>query len=150
MENIFSKLLALFLVFLLLFIAPLCMSIQSQTMISTRELLNKTQTFIDEVCDTGILDDESIKQLYTDCAASGSAVDVTVTVKQRVIDPDAFKSGSTYVTYVDSDITKGVHTGDKVKVEVTAIGYSGTAFFIKSITGLYNSKIHFALEGRVR
>lgn len=68
----------------------------------------------------------------------------------RTVDPDPVHEEEISVSYVYSDDISTFNQGDKIKVRVHAINYTGAQRLLRSSIGLWLPGIDYSLAGRVR
>lgn len=150
MGDIFGKIYGALIAFVLLFLAPFTWATLSNEMVARRTIMNEMQTFIDETIDTRKVSDLQLQDLYTGIAGLGPVLDVEVTRYTKVVDPDPTKAGGIHTTYVLSDDNTTYNQGDKVKVRVHAISYTGAEKMMRATVGLLLPQIDYTFVGRVR
>lgn len=150
MNDIFGKVLGALIAFILLFIAPFTWATLSNEMVARRTIMNEMQTFIDETIDSRQVTDAQLEDLYLGISGLGPVLDVEVSRYVRVVDPDPKIDGGIYTTYVYSDDNRVYNQGDKVKLRVHAIGYTGTQKVLRSTIGAWLPKIDYTFSARVR
>lgn len=150
MNDIFGKVLGAMMAFVLLFLAPFTWATISNEMVARRTIMNEMQTFLDETIDSRQVTDSQLEDLYLGIAGLGPVLDVEVERYVRVVDPDPKTPGGIYTTYVYSDDNRTYNQGDKVKLRVHAIGYTGTQKLLRSTIGLWLPQIDYTFAARVR
>lgn len=150
MGDIFGKVFGALMAFVLLFMAPFTWATLSNEMVARRTIMNEMQSFIDQTIDSRKVTDEQLEELYLGVSGLGPIVDTEVTRYVKVVDPDPNNAGGIYTTYVLADDSKTFNQGDKVKIRVHAIGYTGTERLLRSTIGLWLPAIDYTFVGRVR
>lgn len=150
MPDIFGKVLGMIIAFVLLFLAPFTWVTLSNEAVARRVILNEMQAFIDETIDSRQITESQLEDLYLGVSGLGPVVDVEIERYVRTVDPDPKNPGGIYVTYVYSENTKQFNQGDKVKIRVHAINYTGAEKMLRSTVGLWLPPIDYTLAGRVR
>lgn len=147
MYGIINKILGVLLCFLMI-LAMIANVIVSDQVQARRSIVAEVTNFVDEVTDTGVLDDARLSDLYLGCSAYGPVVDVQVTRYVRIVNPDGV--GSVYITYVASEELSTWNKGDLVKVSVQEVGPSGLSGFLYRVFNMSIAPVDFTLSGRVR
>lgn len=147
MNGAVSKFIGIVLIFFMA-LAMFGHAILSEQVLMRRSIVAEVTNLIDEVTDTGVLDDTRIADFYLGCASYGPLVDVEIIRYVRIINPKP--GGGTYVSYVVSDDITNWSEGDLIKVVVNEIGPTNFASFLYNICSLSLSPIDFSLAGRVR
>lgn len=150
MSDIFGKMLGIFLAFTLVFLGPFIHVVASKDEAARRTIMNEMQAFLDETADSRQVTDEQLEDFYLGISGMGQICDVTVERYVRTVDPDPKNPGQVYVTYVYSDNIKEFNQGDKVKVRVHAIGYTGAELLLRSTIGVWLPKLDYTFAMRVR
>lgn len=150
MGDIFGKIFGVVLAFVLLFMAPFTWATLSNEMVARRTIMNEMQSFIDQTVDSRKVTDEQLEDLYLGVAGLGPVVDTEVERYVKVVDPDPATTGGIYTTYVLSDDNRTYNQGDKVKIRVHAISYTGSERLLRSTIGLWLPAIDYTFVGRVR
>lgn len=123
MSDFINKIIGLFMVFILLVLAPLIINSLSTSLTMKRAVLNEMTNFIDKVTDSGrITAPQKTDFFYLGCSSHGVTVDVRIKRYIRVVNSDG--AGSTITTYVLSDKIDNWNQGDIIEVEVEAIDYT--------------------------
>lgn len=119
---------------------------------SKKMIGNEVEMFIDEVTDSRIITEDMLADLYLAVSGQGFIVDVNVSRAVRVVDPDPKKPGTdaTIISFIYSENTKQFNQGDKVKVTVNSIGYTGVHKFVHSTVGILLPNLELSRAGRVR
>ena len=149
MFGFINKILGVVLSFIMIIIM-LATVMVSEQLTARRSIIAEVTNFIDEVTDTGILNEKHASDLYLACSAYGPVCDVQILRYSKVVNPDPKSPGDTYITYVTTDDIYQWNQGDLVKVKVTEIGATGLASFLYNSFGLTLSPINFTLAGRIR
>lgn len=150
MGDIFGKIFGVVLAFVLLFMAPFTWATLSNEMVARRTIMNEMQSFIDQTIDSRKVTDEQLEDLYLGVAGLGPVVDTEVERYVKVVDPDPATTGGIYTTYVLSDNNRTYNQGDKVKIRVHAISYTGSERLLRSTICLWLPAIDYTFVGRVR
>lgn len=150
MGDIFGKILGSMIAFVLVFLAPFTWATLSSEMVARRTIMNEMQSFLDQTIDSRQVTENQLEELYLGISGLGPVCDVEVERYVRVVDPDPKQTGGIYTTYVYSENNRTYNQGDKVKVHVKAIGYTGTQKFLRSTIGLWLPQIDYTFAGRVR
>lgn len=148
--DVFGKVLGVILAFVLLFMAPFMWVGISSEMVARRTIMNEMQSFIDETIDSRQITDTQLEDFYLSISGLGPVCDVEIERYVKVVDPDPKRAGGIYTTYVYSDDNRTFNQGDKVKVRVKAIGYTGIENMMRSSVGTWLPRIDYTLAGRVR
>ena len=148
MSDFVNRVIGLFLVFILLVIAPLLIQSLSRDLTIKRSILSEMTNFIDKVTDTGKITELDLTDFYTGCSSYGAVVDVQIKHYIRVINPDG--KGSTYSSYVLSDKLTNWDQGDIIEVDVKAIDYTGAQKIAAYFNKVSSPKLNFQLAGMVR
>lgn len=149
MNGFISKILGVIMCFIMivLMLANVMVSMQLQ---ARRSIVAEVTNFVDEVTDTGTLDEKHVADLYLACSAYGPMCDVQILRYCKVVNPDPKNTGSTYTTYVGSEDIYNWNQGDVLKVKVTEVGPTGLSSFLYRVLGLSMGSVDFSLAGRVR
>lgn len=115
-----------------------------------RSIVGEVTNFVDEITDTGYLDEKGLQDLYLGCNSYGPTCNVTVIRYARVIQPDPTHPGSTYTTYTVSDNIYKWNQGDICKVSVDEVGYTSLSYFLYMTLHLTLQPVDFNLAGRIR
>lgn len=150
MTDIFGKVFGAVLAFILLFIAPFTWVTLSNEMVARRTIMNEMQSFVDEVIDSRQITDSQLEDFYLGLSGLGTVCAVEIERYVRTVDPDPMHPGEVHVTYVFSEDTKTFSQGDKVKVRVHAVNYTGAQRMLRSTIGMWLPGIDYSLAGRVR
>lgn len=157
MTNLYSRLLTLFMCFVLVVLAPYMISVTVDDYTARVEALKEVETFVDTVCDTHVLSKAQIDDLNMGIAESGVIASVKVTYYTEVINPAASDGKINYsLVYQDEilseDLTdsKIFDSGDHIVVEVKSLGYTGSQRIARSVLGAVFSKMNIRIPGRVR
>lgn len=150
MGDIFGKVFGALMAFILLFMAPFTWATLSNEMVARRTIMNEMQSFIDQTIDSRKVTDEQLEELYLGVSGLGPIVDTEVKRYVKVVDPDPNTPGGIYTTYVLADDNTKFNQGDKIKLRVKAIGYTGSERLLRSTIGLWLPAIDYTFVGRVR
>lgn len=150
MGDIFGKLIGVVLAFVLLFLGPFTWVTLSNEMVARRTIMNEMQSFLDETIDSRQITDTQLEDLYLGISGLGPICDVEVERYVRTVDPDPKKAGSIYITYVFSENNREFNQGDKVKIRVHSINYTGAEKLLRATVGLWLPPIDYTLAARVR
>lgn len=152
MGKLISRLFALVLSFFLLVAAPFSLSVLSDNIMARYAIMNDVENFLDEVADTGKIDDTMLSNFYLDVSSHGVLVDVEVQRYVRVVEggvSDA--SGHNQVTtYMLTDNIESFNTGDKVVVHVEAVGYTAGQRVVMGTIGQVLPDFDYTFPKRVR
>lgn len=149
MYGFINKILGVVLCFLLTILMLSSVMVSDQVQ-ARRSIVAEVTNFIDEVTDTGVLDEKHVADLYLGCSAYGPVVDVQVLRYVKVVNPDPQHPGETYTTYVGSENIYQWNQGDLIKVKVVEVGPSGLTTFLYRVFGLSMAPVDFSLAGRIR
>lgn len=150
MSNVINKILGVVLVLVLL-VLMLCNVMVADQLQARRSVVAEVTNFIDEITDTGTLDEKKVSDLYLACNAYGPVCDVTITRYTRQVNPKPDGDpGETYTTYAVSTDIYTWNQGDLCKVEVKEVGYTSLSYFLYMTTRLSMRPVDFALTGRIR
>lgn len=149
MSSVVSKFLGVVLVVVLL-VLMLCNVMVADQLQARRSIVAEVTNFVDEITDTGSLDDKKLSDLYLACNAYGPVCNVTVTRYTRQVNPRPDKPGEAYTTYAVSEDIYTWNQGDLCKVEVKEVGYTSLSYFLYVVTRLSLKPVDFALTGRIR
>lgn len=147
MSNVINKILGVVLVLVLL-VLMLCNVMVADQLQARRSITAEVTNFIDEITDSGTLDEKKLSDLYLACNAYGPVCNVTVTRYTRQVNPKP--GGGTYTTYAVSDNLMKWNQGDLCKVEVKEVGYTSMSYFLYTVTRLSMRPVDFSLTGRIR
>lgn len=150
MSDIFGRVFGVLLAFILLFVCPFMWVTLSNEMVARRTIMNEMQSFIDETIDSKQITDSQLEDFYLGISGLGPVCDVDIERYVRTVDPDPLNPGQVYVTYVYTDDWRTFNQGDKVKVRVTSIGWTGAERFLRSSIGTWLPRIDYSFAGRVR
>ena len=150
MTDFLGKVLAVFMVFFLGILIPLCIVITGRAYIAQQKIMNEMVAFLDEVADAGECTPETLATFQTACASYGPVVDVTVGRYMRVVDPDPRNPGHSYTTFVYTDDISNFNIGDKVTVTAKEIGYKGGAQVLYNTFGIMIDKLDCTFAKGVR
>ena len=153
MSDIFSKLIAVVLAFILCIVAPVTVNLMTDDMSSRRLIFNEMTTFIDEVIDVGQITEAQLKDFYYGISSYGPACSVQIYRYIRTVQVD--EHNNTYTVYLPQDITTTTlpikfNQGDLIKVHVSATHYTGAQQVGQFILGQSFKPIDYSLSGRVR
>jgi NADPH-dependent curcumin reductase CurA len=112
--------------------------------------MNEMQSFIDETIDSRQITDAQIEDFYLGISGLGPVCAVEIERYVRTVDPDPMNPGEVRVTYVFTENNRTFSQGDKVKVRVHAISYTGAERLLRSTVGLWLPTIDYTFAGRVR
>lgn len=149
MSDFLNKVVSIVLVFVMLVLAPLIISYQTNDMISKRLILNDVTTFIDQVKDTASITEDDLNKLYLDCNSHGLAVNVTV---KRLIRVEITKEDVAQTSYFAVDSLNELallNTGDLVQVTVEEVVTSPTRALTYSVLKVDQGPFEFSLTGAV-
>lgn len=149
MYGFINKILGVVLCFILI-VLMLSAAMMSEQVQARRSIVAEVTNFVDEVTDTGVLDERHVADLYLACSAYGPITDVQILRYVKVVNPDPKEPGSTYMTYVASENIYQWNQGDILKVNVKEVGPTGLAGFLYRIFGLTMAPVDFTLAGRIR
>lgn len=150
MTDVFGKILATLLCFIMLFVMPFTWVTLSNEMVARRTIMNEMQSFIDETIDSRQITDAQIEDFYLGISGLGPVCAVEIERYVRTVDPDPMNPGEVRVTYVFTENNRTFSQGDKVKVRVHAISYTGAERLLRSTVGLWLPTIDYTFAGRVR
>lgn len=148
MSDFINKIIGLFMVFILLVLAPLIINSLSTSLTMKRAVLNEMTNFIDKVTDSGRITAPQKTDFYLGCSSHGVTVDVRIKRYIRVVSSDG--AGSTITTYVLSDKIDNWNQGDIIEVEVEAIDYTSAQKLMWYFNRFFPPKIDFQLAGMIR
>ncbi len=148
MSDFLNRLIGLFLVFILLVLAPLTIHSLSTDLTIKRSILNEITNFIDKVTDTAQVTEAQQTDFYIGCSSYGAIVDVQIKRYIRIVNPDGM--GGTYTSYALTDNILHFNQGDIVQVEVKAIDYTGAQKLMWYFNKIFTPKLEFTLAGMVR
>lgn len=149
MSDFLNKIVSIVIVFVMLVLAPLLISYQTDEMIGKRMILNDVTTFIDQVKDTATITEDDLNKLYLDCNSHGIAVDVTV---KRLIRVEITKEDIAKTSYFAVDSLEDIaslNSGDLVQVTVNEAATSPTRTLTYSILKVDQGPFEFSLTGAV-
>lgn len=149
MSDFLNKVVSIVLIFVMLVLAPLLISYQTNDMISKRLILNDVTTFLDQVKDTASITEDDLNKLYLDCNSHGLAVNVTV---KRLIRVEVTKEDVAQTSYFAVDSLNEIatlNTGDLVQVTVDEVAASPTRNLTYSILKIDEGPFQFSLTGAV-
>lgn len=149
MYGFINKILGVIMCFIII-VLMLSAVMVSEQLQARRSIAAEVTNFVDEVTDTGVLNEKHVADLYLACSAYGPLVDVQVLRYVKVVNPDPTKPGETYLTYVASEDIYHWNRGDLLKVKVTEVGPTGLASFLYRVIGLNMAPVDFSLAGRIR
>lgn len=150
MSDLFGKVFGVILAFILVFVAPFTILTLTNEMVARRTILNEMQSFIDETIDSRQITDMQLEDFYLAISGLGPICDVEIERYVRTVDPDPKDPDEIYVTYVFSEDNRTYNQGDKIKVRVHAISYTGTEKYLRSISGMFLPSLDYTLAARVR
>lgn len=150
MSDLFGKVFGVILAFILVFVAPFTILTLTNEMVARRTILNEMQSFIDETIDSRQITDTQLEDFYLAISGLGPICDVEIERYVRTVDPDPKDPDEIYVTYVYSEDNRTYNQGDKIKVRVHAISYTGTEKYLRSIAGMFLPSLDYTLAARVR
>lgn len=150
MTDVFGKILGVVVAFVLLFIAPFMWVTLSNESAARRVIMNEMQGFLDETMDSRQVTDTQLEDFYLGISGLGPICDVDISRYVRTVDPDPKKPGSVYVTFVYSEDNKKYNQGDKIKLRVHAISYTGAERMLRSTVGVWMPNIDYTFAVRVR
>ncbi len=149
MTNVVNKLLGVVIV-LVLIVLMLCNVMVADQLQARRSIVAEVTNFVDEVSDSGVLNEKKVSDLYLACNAYGPACNVTITRYTRQVNPKPGATGETYTTYAVSGNIYSWNQGDLIKVDVDEVGYTSLSYFIYMTTKLSMRPVDFELTGRIR
>lgn len=115
------------------------------------EMLNETNSFIDQVTDTGICTDATLQNYYLDMASHGYSVDVGVKRYEAVVNPVSQDTDKgTQVTYIPNSDISLYNQGDFVQVKVHFVSDSSMARIVYRVVHIFFPLSDFELSGMVR
>ncbi len=147
MTNVVSKVLGVVIV-LALMLLMLCNVMVADQLQARRSIVAEVTNFVDEVSDSGTLDEKKVSDLYIACNGYGPVCNVTVTRYTRQVNPKP--GGGTYTTYGVADNIYTWNQGDLIKVSVDEVGYTSMSYFLYVTTKLSMRPVEFELTGRIR
>ncbi|WP_113672720.1 hypothetical protein [Vallitalea guaymasensis] len=148
MSDFFNRIIGLFLVFILLVIAPLIIQSLSRDLTIKRSILNEMTNFVDKVTDTGHISELDKTDFYVGCSSYGAVVDIKIKRYMRIVNPDG--NGSTYCTYVLTDKITDWDQGDIIEVDVQAIDHTTAQKLAVYFNKVSTPKLDFQLAGMIR
>lgn len=149
MYGFINKILGVVLCFILIVLMLSTVMVSEQVQ-ARRSIVAEVTNFVDEVTDTGVLDEKHAADLYLACSTYGPIVDVQILRYVKVVNPDPKNPGDTYLTYVGSEDIYQWNQGDLLKVKVVEVGPTGLSSFLYRIFGLTMAPVDFSLAGRIR
>jgi len=155
MTDIINKIVTIVLIFIMLVIAPLIISYQTDEMLAKRQMLNDVSVFIDKAKDSGSITSQDLDSLAISLNSHGIAVKVDVQRKIRTeVNKTDIITGITqlervYYTLDSIEELENINTGDIVLVEVTEIGVSAARRIVFTILGIDEGQFNFRLAGVV-
>ena len=149
MSGVVTKILGVVMVLVLL-VLMLCNVMVADQLQARRSIVAEVTNFIDEITDTGQLDERKLSDLYLACNAYGPVCDVKVTRYTRQVNPVTGKHGEYYTTYAVSTDMYNWNQGDLCKVTVEEVGFTSLSYFLYAVTGLSMAPVDFGLTGRIR
>lgn len=149
MYGFINKILGVIMCFIMILIMLSTVMVSDQVQ-ARRSIVAEVTNFVDEVTDTGVLDEKHVADLYLACSAYGPITDVQILRYVKVVNPDPKNPGSTYMTYVGSEDIYQWNQGDLLKVKVVEVGPTGLASFLYRVFGLNMAPVDFSLAGRIR
>ena len=106
MTNLFSRLITLFIAFVLVILAPYLISVTVDDYTARIEVLDEVETFVDTVCDTHIVSKNLVDNLNMSIAQYGIISTVKITYYKEVINPVSGSTGEvTYSLVYQDEIT---------------------------------------------
>lgn len=143
---------ALVLSFFLLVAAPFSLSVLSDNIMARYAIMNDVENFLDEVADTGKIDDTMLSNFYLDVSSHGVLVDVEVQRYVRVVEGGVSDAGghNQVTTYMLTDNIESFNTGDKVVVHVEAVGYTAGQRVVMGTIGQVLPDFDYTFPKRVR
>lgn len=153
MTDFVNKIITLFMIFLLLVVAPLLISYMSTELTTQRLVLNEVTQFLDRVTDKASVLETDINDLYLGVNAHGGSFDVSVKRYVRVASERVDeKTGENVVNtlYFSNEDLEECHTGDVIKVTVEEIGISPAKRILWNVLRIDSGKFKFSLAGAVR
>ena len=97
MYGFINKILGVIMCFIII-VLMLSAVMVSEQLQARRSIAAEVTNFVDEVTDTGVLNEKHVADLYLACSAYGPLVDVQVLRYVKVVNPDPKKPGETYLT----------------------------------------------------
>ena len=155
MVDFINKIITIILVFFMLVLAPLMINYSTDAMLAKRLILNDVDTFIDKVCDSTLIEESDINELYIQCNSHGLVVDVEI---QRYVYALTLKeSTGSEKQYTDDYIVDSKYKGgdmvlnpnDMIKVTVKEKTVSSYRRLIYSLLKIDEGEFNFSLAGIV-
>lgn len=115
-----------------------------------RTIMNEMQQLCDKVIDTRELTEDQLADFYLSISGLGPTVDAEVVRYVRVVNPDPKKPGGLYTTFVYSENNTEYNQGDKVRITVKAIRYTGPQRILYGLVRIKSRDINYTITERVR
>lgn len=148
-----NKIITLFMIFVLLVLAPLLISYMTSELTMQRMVLNEVTQFIDKVTDKGSVLESDLDDLYLGVNSYGGTFKVDVKRYIRVASEkinETTGEPEVRTLYFTNEDLGEFNTGDVVKVSVEEIGISPTKRMIWNLLRVDSGKFGFSLAGGVR
>lgn len=149
MNGLINKIIGVILV-LVLMVLMLSNVMVAQQLEARRSIIAEVTNFVDEVTDTGNLNERDVTDLKMAVNAYGPSCNVDIYRYTRVVEPIPGQNGKTQTSYVISDNIYNWNQGDLVKVHVEEVGFTGLSFFLYATLHLSLKPVDFGLAGRIR
>lgn len=150
MTDVFSKILAVCLAFVLCILSPIALTSLMDDMVARRSIMNEMSAFIDEVIDSGKITDEQMADFQLGCNSYGPVVNIEIRRYVKTTNPDPKNPGKTYTSYVMSDTATNFNQGDHIQVTVETIGYTGSQRIVMATLGTLLPRFNCTFSARVR
>ncbi len=148
--DIIGKFLGVFLVFMLLVVAPFIAYGAQKTALDSRAIVSVVNNFIDEVVDSREITDSMLRQLNSDLASYSMAVNYEITRERRIVDPDPLNPGEYYPSMIVADDNRHYDQGDHITVRVYSIGTSTSASIAYRIARIVQPEFDYTFSARIR
>lgn len=129
-------------------VSPTIHSAQIDNLTQTRKIYNSMTNMLDKICDDGQVTNVEIEDFYLEVASAGLPVDIDITRKVKVINPDG--KGGTYYVFTYTDNINNWNKGDACVISVKQIANSASSQLVYNLTHLYTKTIDVQFAGRVR
>ncbi len=157
MMDTLSKIIGIFLAFVLLVAVPLTINTVTDDATAKRLALNEVEAFLDKVSDKASVNGADIDDLLVGINSYGCAFDAHIYRYKPLISKDA--NGNVSTAYVLSDdnfdalsenSSVEFEIGDSIQVRVESIGITWGEQLINSIAGIPATEYKFTMSARVR
>lgn len=153
-----SKILAVFLAFLLLTFAPLIIVSLVQDIRTERITWNALTDYTDIVTDKGVLTENDYREFVAKLGSTGLDFEVSVLAKNKMVMPDG--SGNFTIKYVSSGLWKSstggilnnvyLEAGDSIQVIIKPLSQTRASALLQGVLKLHTNNTEYSYAATVR